>query len=109
VDAADLHTFAGATNQLPGLKCEVMLHHGEASLQWFNHPGLVRLMASRIFSRVLQYMLLLIVGLVGGIHTAGGLNNLRTWLPLFFFCTRLNLDFVCSGRLRMFPSHGVSF
>jgi hypothetical protein len=33
VDAAVLPTSTFATRQLSGLKCEVMLHHVEASLQ----------------------------------------------------------------------------
>jgi hypothetical protein len=32
-DAAQLPTSAFATRPLSGLKCEVMLHHSEASLQ----------------------------------------------------------------------------
>lgn len=33
VDAAELPTSAFATKPLSGLKCELMLHHAEASLQ----------------------------------------------------------------------------
>jgi hypothetical protein len=33
VDVAELPTSAFATRLLSGLKCEVMLHHAEASLQ----------------------------------------------------------------------------
>jgi hypothetical protein len=33
VDAAELPASAFATRLLSGLKCEVMLHHAEASLQ----------------------------------------------------------------------------
>jgi hypothetical protein len=33
VDAAELPTSAFAFRQLSGLKCEVVLHHAEASLQ----------------------------------------------------------------------------
>jgi hypothetical protein len=34
VDAAELHISAYATRPLFGLKCEVMVHHAESSLQW---------------------------------------------------------------------------
>jgi hypothetical protein len=34
VAAAELPTSAFATRPLSGLKCEVVLHHAEASLQW---------------------------------------------------------------------------
>jgi hypothetical protein len=36
LDAAELPTSAFATRPLSGPKCEVMLHHAEASLQWLN-------------------------------------------------------------------------
>jgi hypothetical protein len=35
VDGAELPTCAFATRLLSGLKCEVMLHHAEVSLQLF--------------------------------------------------------------------------
>jgi hypothetical protein len=34
VDAAELPTSTFATRLLSGLKCEAVLHHAEASLQW---------------------------------------------------------------------------
>jgi hypothetical protein len=34
VDVAELPTSAFSTRPLSELKCEVMLHHAEASLQW---------------------------------------------------------------------------
>jgi hypothetical protein len=34
VDSAQLSISAFATKLLSGLKCEVMVHHAEASLQW---------------------------------------------------------------------------
>jgi hypothetical protein len=36
VDTAELPTSAFATRPLSGLRCEIMLHHTEASLQQLN-------------------------------------------------------------------------
>jgi hypothetical protein len=36
VDASETHTSALATRSLSGLKCEVVLHHAEASLHLSN-------------------------------------------------------------------------
>jgi hypothetical protein len=36
VDAAELPTSAYAIRPLSGLKCEVVLHHADASLQWLS-------------------------------------------------------------------------
>jgi hypothetical protein len=44
-----------------------------------------RLTARCKYWRAPQYLLLLIIVLVGEIHTARGLHNPRTWLPFFFF------------------------